>query len=212
MSTSSSSLLLSVADRLYRALLVAYPAAFRRACGPDLVQLFHDCSRDAWRRDGPRGLCGWWGRALLDLVVTAGTQRMAQAREGAARRRARLALTLCAVLLCLVTGYVNTHNAEVQAPMLCLLFSTVGLGIARPRHAWRWALIIGAAVPLSQVLAAVVRVSVPYPNDLHHVLSSIFVLIPAALGAYVGATIRSAMRSQGNAPLESSSRGGSEAP
>ncbi len=151
------------------------------------------------------------GGALLDLVVTAGTQRMAQAREGVARRRAQLALVLTALLLSLTTGYVNTHNAEVQAPMLCLLLSTVGLGIARPRRAWRWALIIGAAVPLSQAVAAVVRVSVPYPNDLHHVLSSIFVLIPAALGAYVGATIRSMMGSQGNAPLELSSRGGSEA-
>ena len=54
MPTSSSSPLLSVADRLYRALLVAYLTAFRRAYGPDLVQLFHDCSR---------GLCGGTVRA-----------------------------------------------------------------------------------------------------------------------------------------------------
>ncbi len=190
MPRSSSSRLLLVADRLYRALLVAYPAAFRHTYSADLAQLFHDCSRDARQRDGLRGLCGWWRRALVDLAATAVAQRVAQAREGMARRGARLALVLTALLLSLTTGYVNTHNAEVQAPMLCLLVSTLGLGLARPRRAWRWALIIGAAVPLSQAVAAVVRVSVPYPNDLHHVLSSIFVLIPAMLGAYVGAAIR----------------------
>ncbi len=106
------------------------------------------------RRDGPRGLCGWWGRALLDLVVTAATQRVAQARMEVSRKRARLALVLTALLLSLTTGYVNTHNAEVQAPLLCLLLSTVGLGIARPRRAWRWALTIGLAIPLSQALAS----------------------------------------------------------
>jgi len=106
------------------------------------------------RRDGPRGLCGWWGRALLDLVVTAATQRVAQARMEVSRKRARLARVLTALLLSLTTGYVNTHNAEVQAPLLCLLLSTVGLGIARPRRAWRWALTIGLAIPLSQALAS----------------------------------------------------------
>ncbi len=210
MSTSSSSLLLSVTDRLYRALLAAYPAAFRRAYGPDLVQLFHDCSRDALRRAGLRGLCNWWGRAVVDLAATAAVQRVAQARIEIGRRKTRLAIALLALVLSLATGYVNTHNAEVRAPMLCLLVSTVGLGIARPRHAWRWALMIGLAVPLSQALAVVFRAPVPYPNDVRHVLSSTFILIPAMLGAYVGAAIRSAMRSQGNAPLRSSSRRGSE--
>jgi len=126
------------------------------------------------------------------------------------RRRTRLALVLLALMLSLTTGYVNMHNAEVQAPMLCLLLSTVGLGIARPRSAWRWALMLGLAVPLSQALALVSHAAVPYPNDVRHALSSAFVLIPAVLGAYTGAAIRWVVWPQRAAPLEASATEGSK--
>jgi len=51
----------TVADRLYRLLLIVYPRSFRRAYGPALVQVFHDCARDAHQERGLPGLLGWWG-------------------------------------------------------------------------------------------------------------------------------------------------------
>jgi len=65
----------TVADRIYRLSLIAYPRPFRHAYASTLVQVFHDCARDARRERGLPGLLGWWGRTASDLAVTAGVQR-----------------------------------------------------------------------------------------------------------------------------------------
>lgn len=60
----------SISPRVYRILLLAYPAQFRREYGLQMAQLF----RDSWRYQGRQGtkfgLLHLWLRTLLDLIQT----------------------------------------------------------------------------------------------------------------------------------------------
>lgn len=84
MAASPSGRLLALSDRCYRALLAAYPPAFRAAYGPWLAQIFRDCCRDALRARGIFGLLVVWRRALLDLARTAPVERALATRENTA--------------------------------------------------------------------------------------------------------------------------------
>jgi putative ABC transport system permease protein len=68
----------SLADRVYRLLLLAYPRAIRRECGDDMVQLFADCRRAARETGGRRRL--WWP-AIVDIARHASHERLLQTRR-----------------------------------------------------------------------------------------------------------------------------------
>jgi hypothetical protein len=106
-----------------------------------------------------------------------------------------------------LTGYVNAHNAEVQAPLLCLLLSTFSLGMWVPRLAWCWTLLLGGAVPASQAFALVFQLPVPYTNDTHHVLAALPVLLPAAIGVACGAALGTSTRHGRDVPAMGDNRG-----
>lgn len=72
----------SIAERLYRVLLFAYPAKHRREYGPLLVQLFRDLCRDSYRQKGPLGLIQLWIYVLVDTVVTAAVEHFYGLQEG----------------------------------------------------------------------------------------------------------------------------------
>ncbi len=56
-------------------LLVAYPQAFRRRYGAQMVQVFRDCCREATATNGIVGLIRYWLIAFGDLVVSALAER-----------------------------------------------------------------------------------------------------------------------------------------
>ena len=62
---------------LYRALFVAYPAAFRHAYGAQMLQVFRDRCRQATQDQGRRGLLALWVSTLADLFKTALAERLA---------------------------------------------------------------------------------------------------------------------------------------
>ncbi len=67
---------LRTSDRLYRALLMAYPAKFRREYGPLMAQAFRDLCRDAYRRRGVPELLKLWVRTLPEVAATAAVERV----------------------------------------------------------------------------------------------------------------------------------------
>ena len=67
---------LSVSVRIYRALLVAYPKKFREHDASQLVQVFRDSFRDAYRNDGMPGVIDLWFHICADLLVTALIERI----------------------------------------------------------------------------------------------------------------------------------------
>jgi lipopolysaccharide/colanic/teichoic acid biosynthesis glycosyltransferase len=62
---------LSLSERIYRALLLVYPAPFRREYGVQMAQVFCDCCRDAYRRSGRVGIAVLWTYTLCDLAASA---------------------------------------------------------------------------------------------------------------------------------------------
>lgn len=63
--------LVGLSDRLYRALLLACPPAFRKAYGAEMAQVFRTSCREAGRASGAAGVLRLWAPALRDLAVTA---------------------------------------------------------------------------------------------------------------------------------------------
>ena len=67
---------LSVSVRLYRTLLVAYPKRFRDNYEIQMVQVFRDSFREAYRRHGTSGVIDLWLHTFADLLVTALIERV----------------------------------------------------------------------------------------------------------------------------------------
>lgn len=71
MNTSTALWPLALSDGLYRLLVLAYPAAFRRRYGAEMRQVFRDCCREAYAQCGLPGLAQLWGWAVIDVLATA---------------------------------------------------------------------------------------------------------------------------------------------
>ena len=63
---------------LYRLLLAAYPARFRREYAEPMVQVFRDSIREAARQRGARGIASLWLATLGDLARTAFVERVSE--------------------------------------------------------------------------------------------------------------------------------------
>lgn len=61
---------------LFRALLLLYPARFRRAYGEPMRQVFRASLLDAAQRGGAAGIAQLWLRTLGDLLLTALAERL----------------------------------------------------------------------------------------------------------------------------------------
>lgn len=68
---SSIPRLLVLSERIYRALLVLYPADFRHEYGELMTQVFRDSCRDLYRQGKIGKLFTWWAVTLFDLLKTA---------------------------------------------------------------------------------------------------------------------------------------------
>jgi hypothetical protein len=103
------------------------------------------------------------------------------------------------VLFGLPLGYVNLHTDDTQFVALPLLAACCLLGFLQPRHAWRWALLTGAWVPLSQVWLRVAPMRVPY-SDNNIGGAVIGALLFSLAGAYLGVLGRWMLRQITEAP------------
>jgi hypothetical protein len=65
MPDTGSSRVPSVSERVYKALLVAYPKEFRCAYALHVTQAFEDLCREEQRRSGVFGLARLWVHTLL---------------------------------------------------------------------------------------------------------------------------------------------------
>ena len=58
----------SLSVRIYRLLLVAYPAKFNQEYGPHMLQVFGDYCAHVFRQNGAQGVFRLWAITLFDLV------------------------------------------------------------------------------------------------------------------------------------------------
>jgi hypothetical protein len=78
---------LALLIRIYRLLLVIYPADFRHEYSAAMLQLFRDSLQAAWRR-GVLAMLQVAAHTLLDLALTAPREHISAATERVAARRA----------------------------------------------------------------------------------------------------------------------------
>jgi hypothetical protein len=88
--------------RLYSALLLVYPASFRRAYGDEMARAFGDLCRDAWRAGGARSVFALWPGALHDLALAASAEHVG----GLTMLRLTMILSLAAPALFVLVNLV----------------------------------------------------------------------------------------------------------
>lgn len=90
---------LPLAVRVYRVLLLTYPAGHRREYGLLMVQLFRDRCRDVRQRRGRWGLVQLWARVLKDTLITAVDEHLDELKERSRRmtRRQQILSAMCAL-------------------------------------------------------------------------------------------------------------------
>ncbi len=89
---------------------------------------------------------------------------------------------------------VDLHNDEPQAAALVLVVGGLILGALAPRHAWRWALILGLSIFVGDYLGERLGVGTLYPTPVWN-FGALVALVPATIGTYAGVGIRSVMGS-----------------
>jgi hypothetical protein len=101
---------LEISVRIYRMLLGAYPASFRRQYGDEMAEVFREMAEEAVRRRGALALVPLWLRILPDLAWTVGTQQIAETERRVAmwrqfwgRAHFPAALTLALLVAALAT-------------------------------------------------------------------------------------------------------------
>ena len=82
-------------------------------------------------------------------------------------------------------GYIDINSKEVQLPMVCLLLFSFTLGVAQPKAAWRWGVLMGLSLPMSYFVAFAAKY--PVVDAPRYPITLVVLVIPALVAAYVGA-------------------------
>lgn len=131
---------LTSSGRLYRALLLLYPRAFRREFGPQMAQVFRACCRQAQGERGAVGILSLWVPTLSDLAVTALLERLSEgghmfhlSRSVVIRAGGVAAMRGGVLWLLISLSHPNgPARAVVPGSVVCLILGVVGL------HALLW--------------------------------------------------------------------------
>jgi len=88
------------------------------------------------------------------------------------------------------TGWADVAINDLLFTALLVLMACILLGMLRPRWPWRWVLIVGIFIPLTE-LAAYLILTVKLSRA--QVYGSYLAFLPGIAGAYGGAIVRRAM-------------------
>jgi hypothetical protein len=94
---------------------------------------------------------------------------------------------LLAALCGIGTGYADVVIDDLLFTALLVLASCMLLGTLRPRWPWRWVVVVGAFIPLTELAAYLVRTVKPTRAQIY---GSFLASLPGIAGAYGGALMR----------------------
>ena len=156
----------AVSVRIYRVLLWAYPASFRRQYADEMADVFRDMAEAAVERRGTAGLIALWLRTVPDLIFTVVAQQLAETERRVAmwqafwgRAHVSAALTAALILAALATPADPASMLIAAVPMFGIYLAALvskGLG---PRgrslavslsilHALAWIRLLAVPAPL----------------------------------------------------------------
>ena len=102
-------------------------------------------------------------------------------------RLEQLALA-AALVIGILIGTIDTRAEEVQPAVLLFLLAGAGLGALAPRVAIPIGVLLGLGVPIMHAWVRVNHLPLPYAMDSY--AAGFLALIPATIGAIVGALVR----------------------
>ncbi len=85
------------------------------------------------------------------------------------------------------TGFVDIVVNDLLFTALLVLVACMALGLARPRWPWRWVVVVGMFIPLSELAAYVVLTVKPTRAQVY---GSFLASLTGVAGAYGGALMR----------------------
>jgi len=99
---------IELSKRFYRLLLYLYPKAYRAVYETEMLHVFSDQCRSAYKQRGPLGILALWPRTLIDVIVTVTNEHLAdpQAKIGLLEAMPNAPLPWKGVLLVLIPGLI----------------------------------------------------------------------------------------------------------
>ena len=94
--------LLGILVRVYRVLLWAYPAAFRKEYGEEMEDVFRDLAQDAWAGRGTLGVFSLAVRMVPDVLLSCTRQHVFETRRRFAMARVLLNPAYSVLVLALI--------------------------------------------------------------------------------------------------------------
>jgi len=85
------------------------------------------------------------------------------------------------------TGIADVLTDDLLFTALLVVASCMLLGTLRPRWPWRWVLVVGVCIPLTELAAYLVRTVRPTRAQIY---GSFLAFFPGIAGAYGGAIMR----------------------
>lgn len=184
---------LQTVRHIYRLLMFAYPAEYRKDYGIPMMQTFTDLYRDALKSHGRLPLIRFWLNILTDVIVSAVLEHVSAWTRRIRMSRQGVSTLLLVIAFCILTGYVNLNASEVQAPMACILAFSFLAGLLQPKAAWRWGILIGLSVPLSYFIGFAINYKIVDPPRLP--ITLVVLVIPALIATYGAVLLRWAFMS-----------------
>ena len=88
------------------------------------------------------------------------------------------------------TGWADVAINDLLLTALLVLMACILLGMLRPRWPWRWVLVVGTFIPLTELAAYILLTVKPTRAQ---VFGSFLAFLPGIAGAYGGAIMRRVM-------------------
>jgi|SRR5579863_4881168 ABC-type multidrug transport system permease subunit len=107
--------------------------------------------------------------------------------DGGGRNRSDAWFYLLAALCGIGTGWADVAINDLLFTALLVLASCMMLGLLRPRRPWRWVMVVGIFVPLTELAAYLILTVKPTRAQ---VFGSFLAFLPGVAGAFGGSIMR----------------------
>lgn len=97
---------------------------------------------------------------------------------------------LLAALCGIGAGWADVAMNDLLFTALLVLSACIFLGMLRPGRPWRWVLVVGACIPLTELTAFVILTVKPTRGQVY---GSYLAFLPGIAGAYGGSIMRRVM-------------------
>jgi hypothetical protein len=95
---------------------------------------------------------------------------------------------LLAAIAGIATGWVDVTVNDLLFTALLVLMACMLLGLLRPRRPWRWVVVVGMFIPLTELAAHLLLTVKPTRAQVY---GSFLAVLPGIAGAYGGSLMRS---------------------